>query len=128
MIRAENLADRYLVRFENSSATGVADTTADKGGGGGGFRPHELLEAALASCMVMTLRMYAERHDLSHEGIGVEVALNRTEPEHPVFECSVSFPAGMAEERRARMLEIAAHCPVHKTLAGSLAFKIVSLG
>jgi len=128
MIRAENLAGQYQVQFGNGSASGIADTTADKGGAGCGFRPHELLEAALASCTVMTLRMYAEKHDFSHAGICVDVVLNRTHPGNPVFECSVTFPAGFPEERRARMLEIAARCPVHKTLASTFAFKIDSQG
>ena len=39
-----------------------SDNTPDKGGKGAGFRPHELLEAALACCMNMSVRMYAESH------------------------------------------------------------------
>lgn len=128
MIRAENLAGKYQVRFGNGTESAIADTTADKGGCGDGFRPHELLEAALASCMAMTLRMYAERHGFSYAGIDIAVELDRADPEHPVFACTVGFPADMPEERRARMLEIAGRCPVHKTLASSLAFRIVSQG
>jgi len=68
------------------------------------------------------------QHGFSYAGIGVKVGLDRTRPERPVFECCVSFPAGFPEERRARMLEIAGCCPVHKTLASTLAFKIDSQG
>lgn len=128
MIRAENLSSPYQVHFDNDAASAIADTTTDNGGSDTGFRPHELLEAALATCMVMTLRMYAERHNLGCEGIGVEVSLNRADQAHPLFECAVTFPVGLPEDRRARMLEIAGRCPVHKTLASALAFKIVSQG
>jgi uncharacterized OsmC-like protein len=57
----------------------------------------------------MTLRMYAERHAIDHAGISVEVRLERTDPEHPVFESAVSFPA----DRRERMLQVAERCPAH---------------
>lgn len=123
MIRAENLASPYQIAFHNGEQSGRADTAADKGGSGQGFRPHELLEAALASCMVMTLRMYAERHAIDHAGIGVAVRLNRGDPEHPVFESTLSFPAGFPEDRRERMLQVVERCPVHRTLAAGFGFR-----
>jgi len=52
MIQASSQPERYRTAFTNGGQTALADTTADKGGGGAGFRPHELLEAALASCPV----------------------------------------------------------------------------
>jgi putative redox protein len=125
MVRAENLANPYQVAFQNGTQSGVADTAAGKGGSGQGFRPHELLEAALASCMVMTLRMYAERHAIDYTGIGVAVRLDRTDPEHPVFESAVSFPADFPADRRGRMLQVAERCPVHRTLAAGLGFRTV---
>ncbi len=125
MIRAENLAEPYQLAFHSGEQSGRADATADKGGGGQGFRPHELLEAALASCMLMTLRMYAERHAIDHAGIGVEVRLERTDPEHPVFESAVSFPADFPADRRERMLQVAERCPVHRTLAAGFGFRTV---
>jgi hypothetical protein len=58
MVRAESAGPPYLTSFTNGVHRGSADNAADKGGQGNGFRPHELLEAALASCMNMWLRMY----------------------------------------------------------------------
>lgn len=54
----------------------MPDTTPDKEGANHGFRPHELLEAASASCMNMTLRMYAEIHAIPLAGMSVAVWLN----------------------------------------------------
>jgi putative redox protein len=112
MIRAENLAEPYQLAFHRGEQSGRADATADNGGGGQEFRPHELhelLEAVLASCMLMTLRMYAERHAIDHAGISVEVRLERTDPAH----------------RRERMLQVAERCPVHRTRAASFEFRTV---
>ena len=61
MIRANSTPENYLTTVSNGEFTLPADTTADKGGGGQGFRPHDLLEAALASCMNMSLRMAAQK-------------------------------------------------------------------
>jgi putative redox protein len=129
MVHAENLATPYAVQFGNGNLTAIADTASSKGGGGAGFRPHELLEAALATCMTMTVRMYAERHGIDHAGIGIEVSLDRSKPECPYFECKVNFPeTGISLEKRVRMLEILDRCPVHQTLAAGFRFNTVVQG
>lgn len=58
MIRTDSQPAKFQAQFTNGVQVSVSDTTPDKGGGNLGFRPHELLEAALASCMNMSLRMY----------------------------------------------------------------------
>lgn len=52
MIETESRSEPYATRFSDGVQEALADTTADKGGGGAGFRPHDLLEAALATCPV----------------------------------------------------------------------------
>jgi putative redox protein len=42
-------------------------------GGIGGFRPHELLEAALATCTTITARMALAERGLDDAGVGVRV-------------------------------------------------------
>jgi putative redox protein len=59
----------------------IVDTTSGKGGYGDGFHPHELLEAALATCMNMTIRMYAQKHAI----ISPRVSLF---PDSPSLVCS----------------------------------------
>lgn len=125
MIRAENLASPFQVAFWGRERTGLADTAPDKGGNGQGFRPHELLEAALASCMAITLRMYAEQHAVDCAGICVEVRLDRTDPGHPVFESSLTFPENTPEATRHCLQKVVQGCPVHRTLAAGFAFRTV---
>lgn len=128
MIHAESLAAPYQTRFSCGELSAIADTTAEKGGAGSGFRPHDLLEAALACCMTMTLRMYAEKHALPWAGSAVEVVLNRQNPEQPLFECKVLFADSVPEMARARMLQIVERCPVRRTLSGAMGFALLSSG
>lgn len=84
IIHAHSQEKNFLTRFTNGEHIGDADTTAEKGGGNRGFRPHELLEAALATCMNMTLRSYAQKHDIPLPGVSVVVTLSRGTQEGPV--------------------------------------------
>ena len=83
-----------------------------------GFRPHELLAAALACCINIALRMYADRHTLPLSG----VTLNRTDPEEVTFEYEIEFRGPLSEEDRGRLLEAAKSCPVRRTLSKRLGF------
>ncbi len=47
MIEAASGAVRYQTQLTNGTHSVISDTTQDKGGSGSGFRPHDLLEAAL---------------------------------------------------------------------------------
>ena len=86
MITATSSDVPYRTSFSNGDQTAFADNTVDKGGGGAGFRPHELLEAALASCVNMWLRMYADNHRLPLERVVTTVQVNRAKPAEPVFD------------------------------------------
>jgi putative redox protein len=85
MIQADSQPDKFLTVFANGTHAFTSDTTADKGGRNLGFRPHELLEAALATCMNMTLRMAAEKHAIALSSVSVTVSLKRN-PEGSSFE------------------------------------------
>ena len=122
MIRANSQLTKYQTEFTNGTHTSTSDTTADKGGGSLGFRPHELLEAALATCMNMTMRMVAEKHAIPLAGVSVTVSLNRKEPEAPVFEYSVQFDGALSEAQKSQLLSATEKCPVRNTLSQPLRF------
>ncbi len=116
MIRATSEPVPYLTRFSDGEHESLADTTAAKGGQSAGFRPHDLLEAALATCIDITLRMYAAHHGFPLESVAVKVSLDRTNPEEVVFRYEVDADGGMTPEQRAKLLRAAGACPVSKTL------------
>jgi putative redox protein len=86
VIRATSDSPRYRTTFSDGKREGVADITADKGGGGSGFRPHCLLEAALATCVNMTVRMYADNHGIPLAGVITRVSLDRSALTKPRFD------------------------------------------
>jgi putative redox protein len=124
MIKTESTPTPYLTQFTNGTHTSQSDCTPDKGGGNAGFRPHELLEAALASCMNMTVQMAAKKHTIPLAGVSVTVTLNRSQPEEPTFEYQVFFPGELSAAQQERLLASVRNCPVRNTLSKSLQFKL----
>lgn len=124
MIWAKSESTNYLTTFTNGEQVAQSDTTPAKGGGNLGFRPHELLEAALAGCMNMTLRMAAEKHAIPLAGAVVTVSLDRGAPEGPTFEYQVELRGEITEAQREHLLASLASCPVRNTLSQALHFRL----
>jgi putative redox protein len=95
-----------------------ADEPPAAGGTDTGPRPTQLLGASLASCIGITMEMYAERKawDLGHTEVAVEMGFEGPVPTS--FDISVWLPPELDDEQRRRLLVIAGKCPVHKVLAG----------
>lgn len=92
----------------------VADEPISAGGLGTGPNPYDLLGAALGACTAMTLRLYAARKQWPLEGVRVAVRHERRDKD--VFVREVELDGPLDDTQRARLLEIAEHCPVHRTL------------
>lgn len=117
-------ADReFVTTFDNGAFSGPSDTTADKGGSGLGFRPHELLEAALGDCMAITARMYAKKYGLALESVRVTVDVDRSQPDRAEFVCSMQLAGDLTERQREKIVRAAENCPVRKTLSRRIGFR-----
>lgn len=99
----------------------VADEPAASGGDDAGPAPHEWLLAGLAACTSMTLKMYAERKGWPLRSIEVTVSGDpRAAADAFVFVRRVNVEGDLDADQRARLLDIASKCPVHKTLCGAV--------
>ncbi len=105
---------------------GSIDVPAEKGGGDSGFRPHDLLEAALAGCLNITLRKYAAGHNIPLAGATTWVSLNRQIPEETIFEYGLELQGLITEAQRQELIEAAAACAVHQTLSRKISFNCLS--
>ena len=123
MITCKSGNTRYKTLFSNGVHEAYADTTEDKGGGGTSFRPHDLLEAALASCLNMYVRMYADKHNIPLHGISTAVTLDRVSPAEVTFKYSIELDGPLSEEQRQRLLQVSKECPVRKTLSQKISFR-----
>ena len=107
----------YATRLETPGHAWIVDEPADVGGGDTGPRPGELLAASLASCTAITLRMYVDRKGWRVDEIAVEATVERdAEANRTTFRCRVAATGDLTDEQRARLLQIAKACPVHKML------------
>lgn len=113
----------FQVAFSNGTFTAMCDATPDKGGAGEGFRPHELLEAALGSCTAMIVRMYAANHAIPLEKVEVSVTLDREREATTAFVCRIALSGDLTDEQRQRLMRAARACPVRRTLSRTLVFE-----
>jgi len=99
-------------------STLLTDAPKDIGGEASAFSPTDLVAAALASCVLTTIAMYAERHDLDLTGasahVGKEMITSPRRIGH--LPLSVHLPASVAEEMRPVLERVAHSCPVHASL------------
>jgi putative redox protein len=116
LVAETGLGRLQMVARRNDNAFVVDEPQAD-GGLGSGPNPYDLLCAALGSCKAMTMRLYAERKGWPLTRVQVAVRHQRASLEaRDRFDCTVTLEGPLDEAQRARLLEIAGHCPVHKTL------------
>lgn len=101
----------------------IIDTTEERGGRGVGIRPHQLLEAALASCMNITLRKSAEDIGIDLENVETIVQLNRDTAGKAIFEYSYKISDNLACIEKERISEALKGCAVRNTLTKTIEFK-----
>ena len=104
-----------------------ADEPEAVGGTNAGPTPYDYLLAGLGACTSMTLRMYADRKQwplehvrvtLEHEKIHAKdcEACETETGKVDRIRRRIALTGELDETQRARLLEIADRCPVHRTL------------
>jgi len=134
-VTVQSLPDyNYAVLVNDGRHAWVSDEAKDDEGDDLGPNPQELLLSALGSCTAITLFMYARRKQWALEEIAVHLTHDRvpaadsadcTEEERAaagpsgrieIIRVDISVRGELDGEQTARLLEIAARCPVHRTL------------
>ncbi len=123
MIKCSNEAANFATLVTNGRHQAICDVPAAKGGGDTGFGPHELLEAGLAGCLNIWLRIYAANHRIPLAGITTEVFVNRELPGSAIFAYAIELSGDLTNDQRQELLHAAKFCPVHQTLSGQISFK-----
>jgi putative redox protein len=121
--------------FAQAIAAGRHALTADEptsvGGTDTGPNPYDLLLAALGSCTSMTVAMYARRKRWPLEAVTVRLrhskihaadceACETKEGRLDHIEREVELTGVLTDDQRARLLDIANKCPVHRTLTSEI--------
>jgi uncharacterized OsmC-like protein/alpha/beta superfamily hydrolase len=105
----------------------LADEPVAVGGEDSGPGPYDYLLAALGACTSMTMRLYAERKGISADRFSIRLSHRRIHAED-CADCDtkngdigeitrdITIAGDVTEAERARLMEIADKCPVHRTL------------
>ena len=106
----------------------IADEPESVGGMDSGPGPYDLLLAAPRACTAMTVRLYAERKGWPLERVTVRLRHGKIHASDcadcetkgdarvDTIERRLTLAGPLDAEQRARLLEIADRCPVHRTL------------
>ena len=123
------LDGRHIVR---------ADEPASAGGADGGPNPYELLLMALGSCTSMTVSLYAARKKwpleqcvvrLRHTKVYAQDCADCENPKSMIdrIHRDIELVGALDPEQRSRLMEIADHCPVHRTLSSRIDIKTTAV-
>lgn len=115
---AETGMGAFQLEMQSGKHYFLADEPLSFGGNDTGPAPYDFLAAGLAACTVMTLRMYAtqKEHNLYRASAFVACKKKPDGSGH-IFERTIALEGELDDAQRARFIDIADLCPVHKTLA-----------
>lgn len=96
------------------------DAPKDNLGRGERFSPTDLVAAALASCALTTMAIFAEREGLEVDITGARARVLKDMTSNPrriaALPLEITMPSGIPKEYRARLEEVAHGCPVARSL------------
>ncbi len=121
----ENGDSAYAVTIQVSGHELYGDEPVSSGGGNTGPAPYDMLLAALGECTALTVRWYAKQQNwplekvevnLTHHQNIVQGGLGKTD----FFEKRVTLHgASLSDDQRKKLYDVAAKCPVQRTLEGA---------
>jgi putative redox protein len=129
--------------FAQSITVGAHRLASDEpvalGGTDTGPGPYDLLLAALGSCTSMTIAMYARRKKWPLESVRVRLRHGKIhaadcadcetrEGKLDRIEREVELVGPLDDAQRARLLDIANKCPVHRTLRAEIVIETRAIG
>lgn len=132
------LEDNFTTSIQTKHHKMIADEPESIGGSNFGPSPYEYLNAALAACTVMTLKMYAQRKKWDLEEVFVylshsqkhsdDLNIDVKEPKYlDHISKKLKFVGHLNDQQKEKLREIASHCPVHKTMANQVVFDTMVL-
>lgn len=127
--------ETHSSQFQQTITTGrhrlIADEPLAVGGQDSGPGPYDLLLSALGACTSMTLRLYADRKFLPLDRVTVTLRHSKIHAEDCAecdtkagqidqIERDIAIEGELDTAQRAKLLEIADKCPVHRTLTSEV--------
>ena len=114
---------KYQCTVEWRNGQFIADEPEILGGSDTGPDPYTLLLSSIASCTLITMRMYIDRKQWHVPEIAVNVNMYQqkvNEKTVTTIDQDFIFPGEVAEEQKTRLIEISKYCPISKILEGEI--------
>lgn len=119
--------DGFTTQMKVGNHYMVADEPTSFGGNDFGPSPYELVSAGLSACTVMTIQMYARRKGWPVDNVEVHTSYSKSHAEDcedcenpsakiDTFRREIKLQGDLDDKQKARIMQIADKCPVHKTL------------
>ncbi len=127
------IEDNFTTRIQTRNHSLIADEPKEIGGNDFGPSPYEYLNASLAACTTLTLKMYAERKKWDLQEVYVYLSHSRKhsddlniDVDKPKFldhiTKKIKFIGNLSDDQINRLKEISSRCPVHRTLKNKVIF------
>jgi putative redox protein len=99
----------------------TADASIASGGADSGPDPHDLFDAALASCKAITAMWYAKRHAIPLERVETHVESDASDERKGIYRMRVRVElfGPLTAEQHAQVQRAIAACPIHKLMTTS---------
>ncbi len=125
MIQAILQNTDYTTTIQTEAHHFIVDEPKDKGGVDLGPTPMEYLAASLASCTIITIKMYMNRKEwtIRHIEANIERKINAKDNSN-IFDLTIEIDGDLDEKQRNRVLYITKACPVHKILSQGSTIRI----
>ena len=96
----------------------VVDQPEDDGGKDQGMTPVELFVASLGTCIGYYAVRFCQRHDISTQGLKVQMKWSYAEQPHRIGRMSaeVHLPAKLSADLRERLQKVVEGCTVHHSI------------
>jgi len=119
------LADPWKGAVSSGAHHYLTDKPESFGGHDTGPAPYDFLTASLASCTMITLRMYAKHKEIDLGDFSVEVDFHTNREQQERIERRVIFKQPISQELQEKLLNVCSKTPVTKTLLRSLDIQTV---
>lgn len=121
----------FVQNVESAGHRFAVDEPVALGGTNTAATPYDLLLAALGSCTSMTIGLYARRKGIPLEHVTVSLwhaKIHATDCEEcetragriDRIELTIELAGELSEQQRAKLMEVAKLCPVHRTLTSEI--------
>jgi putative redox protein len=118
--------EKLAAEISSGAHTLIADVSSSAGGTDLGMSPHQLLEAALTACTIITVQMYADRHKWKLESTNVKVTIDKEGAESHMTR-EIQLVGELSDDQRHRLMDIAGKCPVHRILSSRISISTKDL-